>query len=87
METTTQSTIKFGKQISVSAFKAQCSADKLDIIKSPITGKLFFNCNGVTGKVSNKGYDNPVITECTDEDGVVFFMLHSKAETNVIDSL
>jgi hypothetical protein len=87
MEITTTTTIKFGKQISVQAFKAQCSASSLDIIKSPITGKLFFDCGGTTGKVSNKGYSNPVITECTDEDGVVFYMLHSKAETNVIDSL
>ena len=40
------------------------------------------------GKVSNKGYQpNPVITECTDEDGVVFFMLHSEANTNVVDTL
>jgi hypothetical protein len=84
--TTTNPTIQFGKQYSMSAFKAKCQADKLDVIKSPITGKLFFVCGDVKGKVSSKGFDNPVITQCTDEDGVIFYMMHSQSETNVIAS-
>ena len=78
----------FGQKYSVAQFKANNNASKLDIIKNPHTGKTFFTCGSASGKVSNKGYQpNPVITECTDEDGVVFFMLHSEANTNVVDTL
>ena len=78
----------FGQKYSVSAFKAMHNASKLDVIKNPHTDKVFFTCGSASGKVSTKGYTpSPVITECTDEDGKTFFMLHSEADTNVLDTL
>lgn len=80
--------MKFGQKFTVAQFKANNNATKIDVIKNPHTGKTFFTCGSASGKVSTKGYTpNPVITECTDEDGVVFYMLHSEADTNVIDTL
>ena len=85
---TTTPTMKFGTKHTISAFKQANNASKLDIVKNPHTGKVFFTCGSASGKVSNKGYQpNPVITECTDEDNNTFFMLHSEADTNVVDSL
>ena len=81
------STIKFGAQFTVEQFKAKAQCSKIDIVKNPHTGKIFFVAGSLSGKVSKKGYANPVISECADENGEAFYMLHSKAETNIINSI
>jgi len=59
----------------------------IDIILNPHTKKTFFVAGSINGKVSTKGYkDNPVISVCNDGTET-FYMLHSKATTNVIDTL
>lgn len=80
-------TIKFGQQFTIEQFKAKAQCSKIDIVKNPHTGKTFFVAGSLSGKVSKKGYSNPVISECTDEKGEKFYMLHSKSESNIIASL
>ena len=92
METTIlagKQTLKFASQHTIAEIKSLGKADKLEIIKNPNTGKLFFVAGSVSGKVSNAGYQpNPVISFCEDSaSGEKFYVLHSKATTNVVDTL
>ena len=82
-----ENTLKFSNSLSVADFKAQHSiTGTIDIVLNPKTQKKFFVAGSINGKVSIKGYDNPVISLCTDGTET-FYMLHSKATTNVIDTL
>ena len=79
-------TLTFSKQHSIADFKALNNGNAIDIIKNPQTGKLFFTCGSVTGAVATKGYASPVVSLVTD-GAESFYMLHSKNETNLVDSL
>ena len=86
-ENAVDNTIKFGQQFTLEQIKAKGQCSKIDIVKNPHTGKIFFVAGSLSGKVSKKGYSNPVISLCTDEKGEQFYMLHPKSESNVIASL
>ena len=81
----------FGESWTIADFKAEFATPTttIDIVKNPKTEKVFFVCGKVTGRVSLKGYrENPTITLTTDEEtGEIAYMLHNKAQANVIDSL
>lgn len=85
--------LTFRKSFSVENFKANQGADKIDIVKSPKTGKLFMAWTGKDGEnhrgaVSAKGIPSkPEISEVVDQDGMVFFLLHEHQESaNIVAS-
>jgi len=81
-----ETTLKFRKQFTIADFKSANNGNKIEIIKNPKTSKVFFVCGSVNGKVSKKGYAEPVISECTDGTET-FYMLHSKNTANILDTL
>jgi hypothetical protein len=91
METTIlagKQTLKFASQHTIAEIKSLGKADKLEIIKNPNTGLLFFVAGSVRGAVSTKGYQpNPVVSLCTIEGGDSMYILHSKSNANVVDTL
>ena len=85
--------LTFRKSFSVENFKANQGADKIDIVKSPKTGKLFMAWTDKDGEnrrgaVSAKGIPSkPEISEVVDQDGMVFFLLHEHQESaNIVAS-
>ena len=85
--------LNFLRSFSVENFKANQGTDKVEVIKSPKTGKLFIswtNKDGerVNGAVSAKGVPSkPEISEVKSEDGTVFFLLHEAGTSqNVVAS-
>lgn len=83
--------MKFGKKLSVSAFKEMHKADKLDIVKNPNNDKLFVSANGTTVAAVSKNYDaakDKEFVELIMEDtGVTLWCLHNPSNTNVVESL
>lgn len=86
------SKLTFLRKLSPKEFSAETKATSLQVVKNPNTGKIFFSTNiaGVSGKVSNK-YDATkpaVLSECSDADGEMFWMLHNPGEAvNVVSTL
>lgn len=86
--------LTFRKSFSVENFKANQGTDKIDVVKSPKTGKLFMawtdkNGENHRGAVSAKGVPQgkPEISEVVDQDGMVFFLLHEHQESaNIVAS-
>lgn len=83
--------MKFGKKLSVSAFKAMHKADKLDIVKNPNNGKLFVSANGSTVAAVSKNYDSAKDKEFVElimeDTGETLWCLHNPSNTNVVESL
>lgn len=86
--------MKFGKKMSISAFKAEHKADKLDIIKNPKTGKLFVSANGSAVASVSQNYKSEVADKefveliLEDEAGTIIWCLHNPSESaNVVDTL
>jgi hypothetical protein len=86
------SKLNFLRKLSLREFSAETKATSLNVVKNPKTGKIFFSTNiaGISGKVSNK-YDankDSVLSECSDDEGEVFWMLHNPGEAvNVVATL
>jgi hypothetical protein len=85
----TTNTLKFSDTLSVAKFKAINGISKLNLIKSPISGKRFFNSpddSKIGGKVSEAidMSQELFISTCTDETtGDSFNMLHNTSNANV----
>lgn len=83
--------MKFGKKLSVSAFKEMHKADKLDIVKNPTNGKLFVSVNGSTVAAVSKNYDSTKDKEFVElvleDTGTMLWCLHNPSNTNVVESL
>lgn len=81
--------LNFTATVPVAEFKAEAGASVLQIIKNPHTGKVFFKCGEMSGKVAQKGYKpNPVVSTVVDtETGEEFYMLHNAANVNVVEEL
>tara|TARA_R110000868_G_scaffold336547_1_gene597445 strand:- start:1040 stop:1378 length:339 start_codon:yes stop_codon:yes gene_type:complete len=76
--------LTFRRQITVADFKAMHNNNAIEVIENPHTGKLFFLCGSVSGKVAREGYgNNPVISEVVTDEGEIFYMLHKKQSNNV----
>lgn len=86
-------TLEFISTYTVAEFKQLFEVVRIEIIKNPNTGKLFFNCNsGTRGKISGPvGADyssNPAISLVKGDDEEQFFMLHKKGSAeNTVDTL
>ena len=86
--TATTSTLSFTQTMQISQFKAKNNITKIDIIKNPNTGKLFFSAGDITGAVSDNYAANPVISLMVDkETGESFLLIHKQGDSNVVDSL
>ena len=86
METT------FINTYSIEQFKKLHDISEINIIKNPHTDKLFFTTDSeIRGTVSTKFEDlikdEKSISECADENGEVFWMIHKKQKDNVVVSL
>ena len=71
--------------MSVDDFKKANGVDKIDILKSEISGKSFFAYGFETGacshRVLQKTLTEPVISQvCSAETGETFYLLHQKGE-------
>jgi len=83
--------MKFGKKLSVSAFKAMHSTDRLDIITNPKTSKLFIaTAEGITvGAVSknyNKAEPKEFVELIMEDTGETIWCLHNPSSANVVES-
>jgi hypothetical protein len=86
--------MKFGKKLSISAFKELHKADKLDIIKNPKTGKLFVSANGAAVASVSQNYKSDVSDKefveliMEDDAGTIIWCLHNPNESaNLVESL
>ena len=77
--------LKFLQTMSIADFKKAHGVEKIDILKSEITGKSFFAFGFETGACSHKvltgELTNPVISQvCSVDTGETFWLLHQKGE-------
>ena len=76
--------LEFLASWTVEQFKKQQSAPYIEVRKSKSKGTLFFTYGpgfNHTGFVSKKGLPtNPIISQCRDEDGATFYLLHEQGE-------
>lgn len=83
--------MKFGKKLSVSAFKAMHNADTLQVVKNPNTSKLFITANGVTVGAVSKNYDASLDKEFVElimeDTGETIWCLHNPSSDNVQETL
>lgn len=77
----------------IATFKKDTGATALNIVKSPKTGKLFFeatNDTSIRGAVSATWQEDPAISQVVDNQGEVFYILHKKGSNgadNVVATL
>jgi hypothetical protein len=83
--------MKFGKKLSIVAFKELQHTDKLDIVKNPKTDKLFVSANGATVAAVSKNYDSTKdkeFVEMIDEETAeILWCLHNPGNANVVETL
>ena len=77
----------------IEQFKKEKQVTKIDVVRNPHTGKVFFawgpnkDCYGAVAEKNQDGnFVNPVISKVDGKDGV-FYLLHEEAQSaNVIAS-
>lgn len=83
--------MKFGKKLSIAAFKEMHKADKLDIVKNPKTDKLFVSANGSTVAAVSTKYDSTKdkqFVEIIDEETAeTLWCLCNTSDVNVVEVL
>jgi len=87
--------LSFVATYTVAEFKDLYNVSKIDIIKNPNGGKLFFTANtgiGTTikGAVSEGYKENPAISKVILDDNSEMFLIHKRGEgsgANIIDSM
>lgn len=84
--------MKFGKSMSVSAFKAMHSATTLQVVKNPTNDKLFVVADGITVGAVSKNYDAGKDKEFVqllelDGKGTTLWCLHNPSSANVLETL
>jgi pyrroline-5-carboxylate reductase len=84
--------MKFGKKLSINAFKEMHNAEKIQIIRNPKTDKLFVSANGQTVASVSKNYDatnaDKEFVELIMEDtGETIWCLHNSSNANVEETL
>lgn len=82
----------FGAKLSVAAFKAKHSTDRLDIITNPKTSKLFVaTAEGKTVAAVSKNYKSSEPKEFVElimeDTAEVLWCLHNPSSANVLESL
>lgn len=84
--------MEFLQSLSIASFKELHKATDLDIVKSPITSKLFVAVPGNSGSVatvsSKLDKSKPMqFTECKGDDDATFWCLCNIKQDNVVMSL
>ena len=82
--------MKFGKTMSVAAFKAMHNATTLQVVKNPTNDKLFVTADGITVGAVSKNYDSSKDKEFVElilEDGSILWCLHNPSTANVLETL
>ena len=73
--------LTFGDTLTVEQFKELVKVSRIDVKKSPKTGKLFFTYGAKTGAVAVKGIpQHPVLSNVTGSDGSSFWLLHEEGQ-------
>ena len=71
----------FNETLTVEQFKAEQRVSKIEVKKSPKTGKLFFTYGAKTGAVAVKGIpSHPMLSNVTGNDGSNFWLLHEEGQ-------
>ena len=71
--------LTFNDTLTVEQFKAKMNVSRIDVKRSPKTGKLFFTYGAGIGAVAIKGIpENPMLSKVTDSDGNSFWLLHEE---------
>ena len=83
-----QATLTFLGHESIEDFKANIAkSSKLEVMKNPLTGKLFFSCGSITGAVSSKGIpskDKVQVAHVKGEDNAEFWLLCERGSAEVL---
>ena len=83
--------MKFGKSLSIPAFKEECDASELKVVKNPKNGNLFVTANGETVAAVSKNYDpnnsDKAFVELIKDDGERLWCLHNSTNANVEETL
>ena len=83
--------MKFGKKLSISAFKAMHNATTLQVVKNPTNNKLFVVADGATVGAVSKNYDSTQPKEFVElimeDTGETVWCLHNQNSVNVIEEL
>ncbi len=80
--------LTFTNTMSIKAYALQFGANKLDFVKNPNTGKTFgsFDSGATAALAGSLDKDNPMfVSNCTDDDGVTFLMIHNRSESANIE--
>ena len=73
--------LTFGETLTVEQFKELVKVSRVDVKKSPKTGKLFFTYGAKTGAVAAKGIpQHPMLSNVTGSDGSSFWLLHEEGQ-------
>ena len=73
--------LTFGDTLTVEQFKDLVKVSRIDVKKSPKTGKLFFTYGAKTGAVAAKGIpQHPMLSNVTGSDGSSFWLLHEEGQ-------
>ena len=83
----TQSSLSFNNTYSVQDFKAFNHDNKIDVVKNPNTGKLFFQCGSIRGAVASEidFHKEVKISEVEGNEGA-FFLMHNVNTDNIVAS-
>ena len=73
--------LTFGDTLTVEQFKELVKVSRVDVKKSPKTGKLFFTYGAKAGAVALKGIPtHPMLSNVTGSDGSSFWLLHEEGQ-------
>jgi hypothetical protein len=82
--------MKFGRQLSVSAFKAMHNATTMQVVKNPTNDKLFVTADGVTVGAVSKNYDatqpKEFVELLLEDTGETLWCLHNPSTVNVLET-
>lgn len=71
----------FNETLTVEQFKAKEHVNRIDVKRSPKSGKLFFTFGAKTGAVASAGIpQNPMISNVTGNNGETFYLLHEEGQ-------
>ena len=80
--------LEFGRSLDVNKWKEENGVSRIDVVKSPKTGNLFFTADGEVKGAASEGAltaETVSITEVQGDDGP-FLLLHKRGNDNVVAS-
>lgn len=87
---TATGTLKFANTMSLKAYAEANGASSFSFVRNPNNNNLFGTFDNGTSCALAKKLDRTkpmVISECTDEDGVIILMVHNPSSANVEETL